>query len=112
MATFAMILQLVNATLLVALMAMQSEKVEQGGVMGIGATGGRQSGSVDLLVGGERILKPATRWSAVGLLFSSLLAAIPADKLTPYHFLGVITIYLAIMLYGNRVWRTVLGLDQ
>ena len=64
MATFAMILQLVNACLLVVLMAVQTEKVEQGGVMGIGATGGRQTGGVDLLVGGERILKPLTRWAA------------------------------------------------
>ncbi len=93
-------------------MALQTEKAQQGGVMGLGATGGRQSGNIDMLVGAERILKPATKWSSVGFLFSSLLASIPADKVTIVHFIVFLAIYLVIMLYGDRVWRAALGLNS
>ncbi len=112
MANFALGLLIFNALVLVVLMALQTDKAQQGGVMGIGATGGRQAGSVDMLVGAERILKPATKWSAIGLLFTALLAGIPTDKLTIYHFIVFLAIYLVIMLFGDRVWRAVLGLNE
>lgn len=111
MANFALGLLIFNALVLIVLMALQTDKAEQGGVMGIGAAGGRQSGSVDMMVGPERILKPATKWSAIGLLFSALLAGIPTDKVSIVHFLVFLAIYLVIMLFGDRVWRTILGLN-
>ncbi len=90
-------------------MSVQTEKAEQGGVMGLGATGGRQTGSVDMMVGPERILKPATKWSAIGFLFTSLFAATPQP--TIWIFLGLLAVYLVVMLFGERVWRAVLGLN-
>ena len=109
MANFALGLLILNALILVVLMALQTDKAEQGGVMGIGAAGGRQAGSVDMMVGPERILKPATKWSAIGLLFSALLAGMP--KPTFGHFIVFLAIYLVIMLFGDRVWRALLGLN-
>jgi preprotein translocase subunit SecG len=110
-ATFALILQAANALLLVILMALQTEKAEQGGgVMGLGAAGGRQSGSVDMMVGPERILKPLTRWSAIGLLFSSIFAA-AKDPSIPL-FLGLLAVYVALMLFGNQIWRAVIGVNR
>ena len=110
MANFALGLLIFNALILIVLMALQTDKAEQGGVMGIGAAGGRQSGSVDMMVGPERILKPATKWSAVGLLFSAMLASVPADKIL-VDFIVFLAIYLFIMLFGNRIWRAALGLN-
>ena len=112
MATFALILQIFNAVLLIGLMAAQTEKAQQGGVMGIGGAGGRATGSVDMLVGAERILKPATRWSAIGFLFTSLFAAVPNDNVTIFHFVGLLAIYLVAMLFGDRIWKAILGLNQ
>lgn len=107
MATFALILLIANAVLVIALMAIQTDKAEQGGVMGLGAAGGRQAGSVDVMVGPERILKPMTRWACTGFLFSSLFAAIPQPDFIKFGLL--LLIYLVIMLVGNRIWATVMG---
>lgn len=108
---FALGLLILNAVILIVLMALQTDKAEQGGVMGIGASGGRQAGSVDMMVGPERILKPATKWSAIGLLFSAMLASMPAEKVGMF-FIIFLAVYLVIMLFGDRVWRTLLGLNN
>lgn len=107
-ATFALILFIANALLVIILMALQTDKVEQGGVMGLGGAGGRQAGSVDVLVGAERILKPATRWSCIGFLFSAIFAASHTPNIG--LFAALLAVYLLIMLTGNRIWSTVLGL--
>ena len=106
-ATFALILVLANAVLVIALMAIQTDKAEQGGVMGIGGASGRQTGSVDVMVGPERILKPLTRWACIGFLFSSLFAAIPEPDIIKFALL--LFVYLVIMLVGNRIWTTLMG---
>lgn len=110
MATFAFILEIINALIVVVLMALQTDKAEQGGVMGIGGAGGRQAGSVDVLVGPERILKPLTRWSAIGFLFTSIFAAIPNPNIG--QFISLLAIYLVLMLFGDRVWKSILGLAR
>jgi preprotein translocase subunit SecG len=106
-ATFALILLLTNAVLIIVLMAIQTDKAEQGGVMGIGGASGRQAGSIDVMVGPERILKPLTRWACIGFLFSSIFAAIP--ELTIIQFALLFFIYAVIMLVGNRIWTTLVG---
>ena len=110
MTTFLVILQVAAAFLFVVLMAVQTDKAEQGGVMGIGAQGGRLNGSIDMPVGAERILKPMSKWTAIGFLFLSCLAAIngnPQAHLTVWHILAALAAYLVIMLYGNPIWDAV-----
>jgi protein translocase SecG subunit len=101
-----LIIQIVTAVALIALLAVQTDKTEQGGggVMGLGAAGGRTAGNVSMAVGAERILKPLTIWMAIGFLFSSFLNAIPDDKLTVIHVLGSIVLYLIVMTIGSRLW--------
>lgn len=94
--------------MLLLLVALQTEKAEQGGVMGLGAAGGQTTGDIDMEVGPERILKPMTRWMAVGFLFISILGAIDAHKLTFVHFIVAFAIYLVVMLYGSIIWGTVM----
>jgi preprotein translocase subunit SecG len=105
----AFILQIITTLLLVVLMAIQTDKAEQGGggVMGLGAAGGRTSGSINLPVGAERILKPLTVWTAVGFLFSSVLNA--TKDLQWWHFLAAVAVYLLVMLFGGRLWKIVTG---
>jgi preprotein translocase subunit SecG len=105
--TIIFIAQIVTAIALVLLMAVQTDKAEQGGggVMGLGAAGGRTSGNVNMAVGAERILKPLTAWVGIGFLFSSFLNAIP--KLTWTHVGVTLLIYLFVMLVGNRVWAAI-----
>lgn len=107
--TLIFIVQVVTALVLVVLMAVQTDKAEQGGggVMGLGAAGGRTSGNINLPVGAERILKPLTVWTAMGFLASSILNAIP--KPTFVHVLAVLAVYVLGMLFGNAVWRAVTG---
>jgi protein translocase SecG subunit len=104
--TLITIVQIVTALILVVLMAVQTDKAEQGGggVMGLGAAGGRTSGNVNMAVGAERILKPLTVWSAFGFIASSILSAIPADKLQAVHVLGVLVLYLVGMIVGPKIW--------
>ena len=106
------VVQIITALLLIVLLAIQTDKAEQsgGGVMGLGATGGRTSSNIDLPVGVERILKPLTAWTAIGLLASSVLNAIPDDVLTFVHVLVVLVIYVLAMLFGNTIWRAVTGI--
>jgi preprotein translocase subunit SecG len=107
MALLITILQAACALGLVALLAIQTSKAEQGGVMGLGAAGGRSGDEVDMLVGTERILKPLTKWVAIGFLFLSLLKAIP--NVTIIHFLVLLAIYAVAMLYGGVIWKTITG---
>ena len=90
-------------------MAVQTDKAEQGGggVMGLGAAGGRSSGSINMAVGAERILKPATSWMAVGFLFSSVLNAMPNKQW--YHIVGAIVAYILVMRFGTMLWKIVTG---
>ena len=112
MHTFVIILQALCALGLVILMAVQTEKAQQGGVMGLGASGGRSTGDIDMAVGTERIFKPLTKWLAGGFLASSVLAAIDAKKLTVWHVLVVIVLYVVAMLYGGLVWQTLTGMRK
>ncbi len=107
---FISIIQIVSCLTLVVLMAIQTDKAEQGGggVMGLGAAGGRTSGNINLPVGAERILKPLTVWTAIGFLASSILNAIP--KVTFVHVLVIFAVYLLGMLFGNALWRAVTGM--
>jgi preprotein translocase subunit SecG len=107
LSTFVTILQIITALAVIILMAVQTSKAEQGGVMGLGAAGGRGAGEIDMLVGAERILKPLTRWMAIGFLFSSVLSAI--QNVTIWHFLCFFALYLVVMVFGNPIWRTITG---
>ena len=107
MSTIVLIFQIITALSLIVLMAVQTDKAEQGGVMGIGAAGGRSSSDIDVAVGPERILKPLTKWMAIGFLFSSVLSAVP--NVTYIHILVIVALYLVIMLFGDNVWRAVTG---
>ena len=104
---FISILQVIDAIALVALLAIQTSKAEQGGVMGIGAAGGRGAGEIDMLVGSERILKPLTKWVAIAFLFLSLLAAIPTISIV--HVLVLVVLYVLVMLFGNNIWKAITG---
>lgn len=107
--TLIFIVQIITALLLVVLLAIQTDKAEQGGggVMGLGAAGGRTSGNINLPVGAERILKPLTAWTAMGFLASSILNAIPRP--TFVHVLVTLAFYVLAMLFGNALWRAVTG---
>jgi len=101
--------QIILAVVLVVLMAVQTDKAEQGGggVMGLGAANARTTGNIDMAVGAERILKPMTKWIAIGFLCSCILNAIPAATLTVMHILSIVAIYLVLMLFGGRVWSAI-----
>ncbi len=107
--TIVWILQVITTLSLIALMAVQTDKAEQGGggVMGLGAAGGRSSGSINMAVGAERVLKPATSWVAVAFLFSSVLNAMK-DKQW-YHIVGAIVVYVLVMRFGSQLWKIVTG---
>jgi protein translocase SecG subunit len=106
---FISIIQIVACLLLVVLMAIQTDKAEQGGggVMGLGASSGRTSGNVNMAVGAERILKPLTGWAAFGILASSILNAIPNP--TAIHCALVFGVYIVLMLFGNKLWAALTG---
>jgi protein translocase SecG subunit len=107
MGTVLLILQILSALIFIALMAVQTDKNEQSGVMGLGGQGGRMSGSIDMPVGAERILKPMSKWTAIGFLFSSLLAAANSEMqggLPWYILIAAIAIYAFVMLFGDKVW--------
>ena len=108
MHTFIFILQAVTAIAIIVLMAIQTDKAEQGGVMGLGAAGGRTSGQIDMPVGAERILKPLTKWIIIGFLFTSVLNAL-GKGVTIWHFLVALVLYVLVMLFGGTLWTTVMG---
>lgn len=106
---FISIIQIVTCLSLVVLLAVQTDKAEQGGggVMGLGASSGRTAGNVDMAVGAERILKPLTAWSAFGVLASSILNAIPNPTL--FQIVLVFGIYIVAMLFGGKAWKALTG---
>ncbi len=107
------LLQIVAALIFIVLMAVQTDKNEQSGVMGLGAQGGRMSGSIDMPVGAERILKPMSKWSGIGFLFASVMAAANSTLAKPglggglpwYVLVGGIGLYLFVMILGDSVWK-------
>jgi len=113
MHNFVIILQALLAVALLVLVALTEDKNEQGGgVMGLGAAGGRSANEVDMVVGAERIIKPATRWVGGAFLAVSVVAAFAASAVTVWHFLVVGVIYLICMLYGGLIWETICGTRQ
>jgi preprotein translocase subunit SecG len=109
---FAIVLQALCAVGLIILMAVQTDKAEQGGVMGIGASGGRSAGEIDMEVGPQRILKPLTKWMAGGFLASSILAAIDAERIGPLHVLIGIALFVVAMMFGGTIWQTLTGMKR
>lgn len=101
-------LMVLSALALIVLMAVQTDKAEQGGVMGLGGQGARGTGEIDMLVGPERLLKPLTKWVGVGFLFLSVLSAVEGGPSVP-QFIGVLAVYLVAMLYGDRIWAALTG---
>ncbi len=102
-----LVLQVLAALTFVILMAIQTDKAQQSGVMGLGGQGGRNMGSIDMPVGAERILKPMSKWVAVGFLFLSALAAMHGEKVLQWwHFPIALALYAAIMMFGDRVWES------
>jgi len=113
MHTFVIILQVLLAIALLILIAITEDKNEQGGgVMGLGAAGGRSAGEVDMVVGLERITKPASRWVGGAFLAVSVVAAFGTKAVTIWHFLIVGVLYIIAMLYGGVVWETICGTRQ
>lgn len=112
MHNFVIVLQALCAVGVIILMAIQTDKAEQGGVMGIGASGGNSAGEIDMSVGAERILKPLTKWMVGGFLASSILGAIKSDTLTFWHVLGGAAIFAVLMLFGGPIWQTVTGMKK
>lgn len=112
MHNFVIVLQALCAVGVIILMAIQTDKAEQGGVMGIGASGGNSAGEIDMSVGAERILKPLTKWMVGGFLASSILSAVGPDKINVWHVLGGIALFTVLMLFGGPVWQTVTGMKK
>lgn len=113
MHTFVLILQVLLAIALLVLIAITENKNEQGGgVMGLGASGGRSADEVDMVVGMERITKPASRWVGGAFLAISVVAAFGAKTVTIWHFLIAAALYVVAMLYGGILWETICGTRQ
>jgi hypothetical protein len=113
MHTFVIILQAILAVALLILVAITEDKNEQGGgVMGLGAAGGRSASEVDMVVGMERITKPASRWVGGAFLAISVVAAFGPQAVTIWHFLIMAVLYLLCMLYGGVIWETICGTRQ
>ena len=110
--TFVIILQALCALGLIIMMAVQTDKAEQGGVMGIGGAGGRSAGEIDIEVGAQRILKPLTKWLCGGFVASSILAAIDPAMITVWHLLGGIALFVVLMMFGGIVWQTLTGMKK
>jgi len=100
-------LQCFTALAVIILMAVQTEKAEQGGggVMGLGAAGGTTSSDIEMEVGLDRIIKPLTRWMCGGFVFASVLAAIPNDTLNIFHVVIGVILYFILIAYGGLAWR-------
>ena len=118
MGTLLLVLQIITALVFIVLMAVQTDKAEAGGVMGLGGQGGRVGEEVDMPVGAERILKPLSKWTAIGFLFLSAMAAMNgeivatskgAQSLPFWVFLIGVALYAFIMLAGDRVWKSFTG---
>jgi protein translocase SecG subunit len=109
---FVNVIQLITSLGLIILMAVQTDKAEQSGVMGLGASGGRSAGEIDLDVGAERILKPLTKWFGGAFLASSILAAIDPDIINVWHVLGGTALFVVAMIYGTTAWQALTGMRK
>ena len=114
MGTLLLVLQIITALGFIVLMAIQTDKADAGGVMGLGGQGGRVGEEVDMPVGAERILKPLSKWLAIAFLFLSALAAMNgeivanskgASALPFWVFLIGLVLYLFVMFIGDRLWK-------
>ena len=113
MHTFVIILQVILSIALLILIAITEDKNEQGGgVMGLGAAGGRSADGVDMVVGMERITKPASRWVGGAFLAVSVVAAFGAQQITIWHILIMAVLYFIAMFYGGAIWETICGTRQ
>ena len=111
MGTLLLVLQIVTALVFIALMAVQTDKAEAGGVMGLGGQGGRVGEEVDMPVGAERILKPLSKWTAIAFLFLSAMAAMHGEGKFPWWgFVIGVVLYLFVMLAGDRLWKGFTGI--
>lgn len=111
MGTFLLVLQILAGVVFVILMAIQTDKAEQSGVMGLGGQGGRMMGSIDMPVGAERILKPMLKWTGFAFLVLSALAAMyGAGKFQIWHLAVAVAFYVFVMLFGDKVWNSILRL--
>jgi protein translocase SecG subunit len=109
--TICTVIQIISALVLVVLMAVQTEKAQQGGgVMGLGGAGGRSTGTIDMAVGAERILKPLTKWTCGAFFTFSILAAVQKANLTFVHVIAAIVLYILAMLFGSTIWSAVTGM--
>jgi len=108
--TFVTVLQIISALVLVVLMAVQTDKAEQGGVMGLGGAGGRSTGTIDMAVGAERILKPLTKWTSGAFFTFSILAAVQKANLTFIHVIAALIIYVIAMMFSGLVWQAITGM--
>ncbi len=115
MGSILLVLQILTALVFVVLMAVQTDKAEAGGVMGLGGQGGRIGEEVDKPVGAERILKPLSKWTAIGFLFLSAMAAMNSETLQNsqgQHGLPIwivlifVVAYAFVMTIGDRLWAT------
>ena len=113
MGSVLLVLQILTALVFVVLMAVQTDKAEAGGVMGLGGQGGRIGEEVDKPVGAERILKPLSKWTAIGFLFLSAMAAMNseivqqskgASALPIWGVLVFVLLYAFVMTIGDRLW--------
>ena len=110
MGTFLLVLQIITALGFVVLMAVQTDKADAGGVMGLGGQGGAVGEEVDMMVGSERILKPLSKWTAIAFLFLSSMAAMHGEGHFPWWgFIVGLALYLFVMLAGDRVWKSFTG---
>ena len=107
MGSILLVLQILTALGFVILMAVQTDKADAGGVMGLGGQGGRVGEEVDMAVGAERILKPLSKWLAVGFLFLSAMAAMNGEGRLPWWgVLVFVALFLFVMTLGNRLWAS------
>ncbi len=118
MGTILLVLQIITALGFVILMAVQTDKADAGGVMGLGGQGGAVGEEVDMAVGAERILKPLSKWLAIAFLFLSSLAAMNGEivaksngaQALPFWVLLIgFGLYFFVMLIGDRLWKGFTG---
>jgi len=109
---FVIVLQALCALGLIIMMAVQTDKAEQGGVMGIGGAGGRNAGEIDIEVGAQRILKPLTKWLCGGFVASSILAAVDPALISVWHLLIGAGLFVVLMMFGATVWQVLTGMKR
>lgn len=105
--TILLTLQIVLAIVFVVLMAVQTERAQQSGIMGLGGQGGRMGGEIDMPVGAERILKPLTKWVVVAFLITCVMSALEMNEnvaLSWYHVVLGVVVFSVVVGFGDRLW--------